>query len=390
MTRTTGKYERSAIAGEEANAFIPYALPPKDPPLSVNDPLLKDSLIQAEKALGRLDASVVLAPSVLWFVYGLVRAEAVLSSQIEGTQATLMDLLNFEATKHAEPAVEGDIHEVCNYVDALYYARSEIGRARGLPLSVRLLNETHKRLLKGVRGASKQPGQIRTSQNWIGGTRPGNAVFVPPPPHHLTDLLGEFENYIHNDDDLPPLIRIALLHVQFETIHPYLDGNGRIGRLMITLLLEDWKQLSQPLLYLSLFFRRHQQEYYQFLSRVRTDGDWENWIRFFLEGVSTVAEEAVITARDLFTTVDTDRLKVLRAPGSSVMALRLLQLLPEHPIITIGLTTKLLKTTKPTAIKAVGLLENLGILVETTGRKRDRTFNYAAYMKRLARTTSTG
>ena len=389
MSRITGKYEGNVAAGEEVRAFVPVPLPPRNPQFQMSDSL-KESLHAAEIALDRLDISTALVPSVTWFVYAFVRSEAVLSSQIEGTQATLTDLLNFEPTNQAAGALVTDVREVCNYIDALYYARSELHRPKGLPLSIRLLNETHRHLMRGVRGATKQPGEIRRSQNWIGGTRPGNAVFVPPPPHHLRNLLGELENYIHAGDPLPPLIRVALLHAQFETIHPYLDGNGRVGRLMITLLLEHWKLLSQPVLYLSLFFKRNQQEYYRRLGAVRSDGDWEGWTGFFLEGVRTIAEEAVSAARDLFVIIDIDRMRVMRAPTSSVMALRLLQQLPEQPVITIASATRLLKTTKPTAIKAVNTLEQLGILAENTGRKRDRTFSYAAYIKRLGKETLAG
>jgi Fic family protein len=248
---------------------------------------------------------------------------------------------------------------------------------------MRLLNEAHRRLMKGSRGASRQPGEIRRSQNWIGGTRPGNAAFVPPPPHELGRLLSDLEKYIHRGDELPPLVRAALVHVQFETIHPYLDGNGRIGRLLITLLLDEWKLLSQPLLYLSLFFKQNRAEYYRLLNTVRLEGAWEAWVTFFLEGVSTVADEAAATARELFVLVNKDRERVLSARSSSVTAARLLELLPRHPMVTIPTIVKLLKTSKPTAAKAVSVLERLRILKETTGRRRDRTYGYSAYMERL-------
>jgi len=237
--------------------------------------------------------------------------------------------------------------------------------------------------MKGVRGSTKQPGEVRRTQNWIGGTRPGNAVFVPPPPQELGRLLSDLEKYIHGDDDLPPLVRAALVHVQFETIHPYLDGNGRIGRLLITLLVEHWKSLSEPLLYLSLFFKRHRAEYYRLLNAVRLEGNWEGWVSFFLEGVSVIADEAADTARHLFVLVNKDRVRVLSARNASVMAARLLDQLPRHPMLTIPAAVKLLETTKPTATKAVGVLEELGVLKETTGRRRDRTFSYAAYLDRL-------
>ena len=248
---------------------------------------------------------------------------------------------------------------------------------------MRLLNETHGLLMRGVRGADKQPGEVRHSQNWIGGTRPGNAAFVPPPPHLLGDVLTEFEKYIHADSDFSPLVHAGLLHVQFETIHPYLDGNGRIGRLLVTLLLDHFGVLSSPLLYLSLFFKRHRDEYYRRLLAVRTDGDWEGWISFFLDAAATIAGEATSTARDIFALVSRDRQHVLDARSSTVMAARLFEQLPQHPIVTIATVTNLLATTKPTANKAVTALVDAGVLVETTGRKRDRTFCYHAYLDLL-------
>ena len=382
MPRITGRYERSRVSGEEVAAFIPYPLPPADPLLQL-DERATGSLGRAEQGLTRLELAGEMVPSVDWFIYAFVRKEAVVSSQIEGTQATLIDLLTFEAAGRPEPASRADVEDVCNYLDALAFARSEIRREGGLPLSMRLLNGTHRRLLKGARGAERQPGEIRRSQNWVGGTRPGSAVFVPPPPHVLGELLSSFEKYIHAPDDLPPLVRAGLLHVQFEIIHPYLDGNGRIGRLLVTLLLEHWNLLSQPLLYLSLFFMRRRAEYYRLLDAVRTDGDWESWTAFFLEGVETIADEAAATARDLFALVNADRARVLAAPSATVTSLRLFERLPESPIVTIGSVTKLLGTTKPTANKAVGVLVDLGMLQETSGRRRDRTFGYGAYLERL-------
>ncbi len=380
--RTTGSYERTTTAGEEVAAFVPLPLPPVEPAIAIDDPIA-ELLKRAELHLARLELAGELVPSIDWFVYGFVRKEAVVSSQIEGTQATLMDLLNFEAQDLDEPPHDTDVSEVCNYLDALAYARTELKRENGLPLSMRLLNETHRRLMRGVRGAEQQPGQLRQSQNWIGGTRPGNAAFVPPPPQALGEILSAFEKYMHAEDELPAIVRIGLLHVQFETIHPYLDGNGRIGRLLIALLLEHWKLLSQPLLYLSLFFKQHRDEYYRRLSAVRTDGDWESWIRYFLEGVAVIADEAIGRARELFALVESDRERVLSSKSSSLMAARLFEKLPKHPIVTVARVTSLLQTTKPTATKAVKALIDAGVLVEITGRKRDRSFHYAAYLERL-------
>ena len=382
MTRVTGRYERPAVAGEEVGAFVPRPLPPADPPLSLDSEALA-LLGRAERELSRLELAGEMVPSVDWFIYGFVRKEAVISSQIEGTQATLIDLLTFDAQREDDSAPGPDVQEVCNYVDALAYAREQLRRRKGLPLSMRLLNQTHARLMRGARGADKQPGEVRRTQNWIGGTRPGNAVFVPPPPNLLDGLLSDFERYIHADDGLPPLVRAGLLHLQFETIHPYLDGNGRIGRLLVTLLLEEWNLLSQPLLYLSLFFKRNREDYYGLLNAVRLEGDWEGWIRFFLEGVASIAKEATDTARDLLALVTADRARALAAPASSVMAVRLFEALGKHPIVTIARVTELLEITKPTATKAVNTLVDVGILTETSGRRRDRTYSYSAYLDRL-------
>lgn len=379
--RKTGIYERMTVGGEEVAAFIPAPLPPKEPPLALGG-AVSERLRAAEQALVRLELAGEMVPSVDWFIYAFVRKEAVVSSQIEGTQATLVDLLTFEAEADANPP-GADVEEICNYLDALAYARGELGERTGLPLSMRLLNETHRRLMRGVRGAYKQAGEIRRTQNWIGGTRPGNAVFVPPPPHALGDALSAFERYIHGERDLPPLVRAGLLHVQFETIHPYLDGNGRIGRLLVTLLLEHWKLLTKPLLYLSLFFKRHRDEYYRRLGAVRTEGDWEGWLDYFLDGVATIADEAVASARELFGLVADDRSGVLEHAGTSVAAVRLFELLPRHPIVSVAYAIKQLGVSKPTAGRAVDALQKAGILIEITGRKRDRSWAYQSYLDRL-------
>lgn len=356
-------------------------MPPRAPPLELNAKRAA-LLARAERGLARLEVAGEMVPSLDWFIYAFVRKEAVITSQIEGTQATLVDLLEYEADKDARRP-DDDVLEVCNYLDALTYARRQLASPKGLPLSMRLLHEAHRRLLRGVRGATKQPGEVRRSQNWIGGTRPGNAAFVPPPPEEVPALLGALEKYLHVDDAIPPLIRIGLAHVQFESIHPYLDGNGRIGRLLIALLLEHWKLLSAPLLYLSLYFKRHRAEYYRMLGEVRDNGDWEAWTDFFLEGVATIADEAVTAARDVFVLVSADRERVLSASGASVIAARLLEQLPVRPVITISGIVKLLDTTKPTAGKAVQILERVGVLVETSGKRRDRTFAYKRYLDRL-------
>lgn len=380
MKRSTGRYEHTLAGSERVSAFVPLPLPPRDPALTIEGRLV-DRLRAAEHALARLDLAGEMVPSLDWFIYAFVRKEAVTSSQIEGTQATLIDLLTFEAESEAAP--DADVEEVCNYLEALSYARGELAGADGLPLSMRLLNEAHRRLMHGVRGATKRPGEMRRSQNWVGGSRPGNAAYVPPPPHLLPALIGDLEKYLHAEDASPPLVRIGLAHVQFETIHPYLDGNGRIGRLLIALLLEHWGLLRSPLLYLSLFFKRHRDEYYRRLTAVRTEGDWEGWTDFFLDGVATIADEAVASARELFTVVTADRARVLARDTTSVSAARLFELLPSHPIVTVALAMKLIHTSKPTATRAIETLAAADVLVETTGRKRNRSFAYQAYIDRL-------
>ena len=380
MTRKTGRYERTIAGSETVEAFVPYSLPPREPPLVIEN-RLADRLSMAEHGLARLDLAGEMVPSLDWFLYAFVRKEAVVSSQIEGTQATLIDLLAFEAEHETAP--DADVEEVCNYLEALRYARDQLADVDGLPLSLRLLNEAHRRLMHGARGATKQPGEVRRSQNWIGGSRPGNAVYVPPPAPLLADLLSDLEMYLHTDDGLPPLVRTGLAHVQFESIHPYLDGNGRIGRLLIALLLEHWRLQKAPLLYLSLFFKRHREEYYRRLTAVRTEGDWEGWTDFFLDGVATIADEAVASARDLFAVVARDRARVLAQHTMSVSAVRLFELLPRHPILTVATAMKRIETSKPTATRAIETLVAAGILVETTGKKRDRSFAYKAYIDRL-------
>jgi Fic family protein len=375
--RITGHYELSTTAGEAVNAFVPVPLPPAAPPLELSGSLA-EGLRSAEAALGQLAIAGTMAPSIDWLPYAFVRKEAVLSAQIEGTQATLVDLLRFESEEAAEAGA--DLEEVCNTVEALRFARAQLAAPGGLPLSLRLLNETHALLMRGVRGASKQPGAVRTSQNWIGGARPAQAVFVPPPPHRLGELLAELESYLHASDALPPLVRAGLVHAQFETIHPYLDGNGRLGRLLIALTLEHWGALREPLLYLSLYFKRNRSEYYARLGAVRSAGDFEGWLEFFLRGVAEIADEAIAAARELFALVAADRARVLAASASSLAALRLFEVLPQHPILTVATAMRVLETTKPTAGRAVDALASAGVLVETTGKRRDRWFAYQAYM----------
>jgi len=381
MPRSTGRYETTSVAGENVQAFIPKPLPPVRPPLAISGSL-GDRLGEAEAALSRLDTASRMVPSLDWFVYSFVRKEAVISSQIEGTQASLTDLLTSEAEAPTDAPPE-DVEEICNYLDALAYAREQLRRPKGLPLSLRLLNGAHRRLLSGSRGRHKSPGAVRESQNWIGGTRPGNARFVPPPPHRIAGLLADLERFLHEEASLPPLIRTGLAHVQFETIHPYLDGNGRVGRLLIALCLEEWNLLSDPLLYLSHFFKQHRDEYYDRLSRVRTDGDWEGWLEYYLEGVAVVADEAVELIRALFELLERDRSRYLDSKQATVTGARLFEELPRHPIVTVKSAVQLCGTTRPTATKAVESLCAAGILEETSGRMRDKTYAYWTYLELL-------
>ena len=386
MPRKTGTYRTTEYREETVRAFVPYPLPPKNPRLRVEGEIL-DLHGMALAALGRLELAGTMVPSPNWFLYGFVRKEAVISSQIEGTQATLEDVVAFEATRQTNQSA--DVEEVCNYVEALALARDEIRRGNGLPLCARLLCKVHQRLMRGVRGAEMQPGVIRTSQNWIGGTRPGNARFVPPPAEDVPEALAKLEQWIHGEDPLPPLVRAGLAHVQFETIHPFLDGNGRIGRLLIALLVEHWGLLSSPLLYLSVAFKRNRQEYYQRLGAVRTDGDWEGWTAFFLRGVHEAAEDAVATAHRLFRLLAEHRQMFLQHEAATLTAVRLLELLPEHPVITLPRAIELLAVSKPTVTKAIEALRQAGILQETTGKRRDRIYAYRAYLDVLAEDTET-
>lgn len=379
--KSTGRYVTTTVAGELVKAFVPDPLPPR---LSAQQLVaLTEPLRQAEGALGRLDLAGEMIPSLDWFIYAFVRKEALLSSEIEGTQATLVDVLAWEQAEQPGASNLDDIEEVTNYVAAVNLAFKEIQSPKGPPISVRLLNECHRILMQGVRGATKQPGELRRSQNWIGGSRPGNAVFVPPPPEQVADLLSDLERYIHAEEDLAPLLRIALVHVQFETIHPYLDGNGRLGRMLIALLLDHWRLLKSPLLYLSLYLKQNQAAYYRWLEAIRTEGDWVGWLQFFLVGVAEIADDATRTARALYARVSEDRQLLLKTSGATVTAIQLFERLPEHPIVTMPSVTRLLSISKPTASKAIDVLIKAGILAEVGERKRDRLYRYAGYLRLL-------
>lgn len=379
--RTTGTYVTTTTLGEAVQAFVPHALPPADPQLAADSYTATNH--RAEMALARLGGVAGLVPSVDWLLYSAIRKEALLTSQIEGTQATLTDLFDDEAGQVLTNTA--DVEEVTNYLRAFRLVRDNLRSEAGLPISVRLLCDAHRLLLDGARGAGKQPGELRRSQNWIGGARPGRATFVPPPPDRVPGLLADLERFIHDPEPaLPPLVRVALVHVQFETIHPFLDGNGRIGRLLIAALLEQWGLLPEPLVYLSGYLKQHQAEYYRRLSAVRTEGDWEGWVGFFLDGVETAATDAERGIVAMASLINADRKRLLAAPRVGGVALRLFELLPLMPRFTIEQVRQKLDTTFPTATAAVKLLHDLGMLSELTGQKKNRLFSYAAYVELLA------
>ena len=381
--RVTGSYVTSTTLGESVRAFVPHALPPAAPVLDASS--YAELNRTAELSLARLQGVAGLVPSIDWLLYSAIRKEALLTSQIEGTQVTLIDLLD----KEAGLAVSNtdDVEEVTNYLRVFRWTQDTLRDPKGLPMSVRLMRQAHRLLMDGARGAGRQPGELRKSQNWIGGTRPGNAVFVPAPPEQVPALLADLERFIHQTDihdTLPPLVRIGLVHVQFETIHPFLDGNGRIGRLLIAALMEQWGLLSQPLVYVSAYLKQHQSEYYQRLSAVRTDGDWEGWVAFFLEGIARAADTAERGIVALASLINTDRRRLLQAPKITPASLRLFELLPLMPIFSIDQVCERLNTTFPTATAAVKTLEALGIVAEQTGQKKNRHFSYQAYVQLLS------
>lgn len=381
MKRSTGVHVLSTTLGEAMRAFVPHPLPPVEPALAPET--FAENNRQAELALARLSGVSGLVPSVDWLLYSAIRKEALLTSQIEGTQATLIDLFDEEAGFHVSNA--DDVEEVTNYLNAFRLVQKHLRDPNGLPISVRLLCDAHRALLDGVRGAGKQPGELRRSQNWIGGTRPGNAAFVPPPAERVSELLGDLERFIHAPaNTLPPLIRIALVHAQFETIHPFLDGNGRIGRLLIAALLEHWGVLPEPLMYLSGYLKQHQAEYYRRLSSIRVEGDWEGWIAFFLEGVATAAHQAERSIIAIASLIAADRRRLLDAPKAGPISYRLFEALPMMPRFTIERVRQALDTTFPTATAAVKVLEGLGIVTETTGQKKNRSYSYRAYIELLS------
>jgi Fic family protein len=368
------RYIETAVGGERVRAYVPPPLPP-DPPIQLD--ALLERLSAADRALGRLDGITTLLPDKSLFLYMYVRKEAVLSSQIEGTQSSLSDLLLFETEAEAGIPID-DIREVSNYVDAMMVG---LERMEDLPVSLRLIREMHERLMKGSRGGTKSPGAFRTSQNWIGGTRPGNAIYVPPPVTELNTCLDAFEKFIHFDTPgIPLLIKAGLLHAQFESIHPFLDGNGRLGRLLITLYLCSQHALREPLLYLSLFFKQNRSDYYRLLQEVRERGTWEAWLEFFLDGVRQTADQAFDTAIRITDLFKSDRDHIASASDRAGSALRLHELLQTNPYLTATAAVKRSGLTMPTVNSALSELQRLNVVAEITGRKRGRVFCYRAFL----------
>ena len=362
---------------------MPNALPPV-PPLDLRGEHF-DRLERANRALGKLDGLSRFLPDVSLFVYWFVRKEAVLSSQIEGTNSSLSDLLLYEQKEMPGVPLE-DVEEVSRYVAAVSHGVKRL--REGFPLSLRLLREVHEVLLQTGRGSTKQPGEFRRSQNWIGGTRPGNARFVPPPPENLMQCLGDLEKFLHDDPvKTPTLIKAALSHVQFETIHPFLDGNGRVGRLLITLLLCAENAISEPTLYLSLYFKRHREIYYELLQKVRTTGAWEEWLLFFLEGVEETAEEAVSTATQILEIFAADRAKIESLGRPAGNALRVHSLLQRKPVVSVAAAANELSLTTPTVRSAIDNLQKIGLVREATGKRRDRLYVYSRYLDILQEDT---
>jgi len=370
-----GRYVQQATG---YRAFIPAPLPP-EPPVDLSAPL-RTLLSDADHALGRLDGAVLTLPNPDLFVFMYVRKEAVLSSQIEGTQSSLQNLLAAEARLN-DPTAPADVAEVVNYVRAMHHG---LGRLAELPVSVRLIREIHSVLMDGVRGGRLAPGELRTTQNWIGpaGCTLREATFIPPPPHEVPQALADLERFLHADHGLPPLVQVGLAHVQFESIHPFLDGNGRVGRLLITFLLTERKLLSRPVLYLSHYFKRHRAEYYDRLQAVRDSGDWETWLGFFLRGVAEVSNEATHTAAAILRMREEYRSKITEQLGRAAgNGYRVMEQLFDHPIVTVATVRQWLGVTPAGANNLVNRLVKVGLLREITGYARNRRFRFDPYLR---------
>ena len=379
--RQTGRYVRTTTVGEAVKNFVPHALPP-EPPLDLDIPTL-ERLARATWLVGRLDGFCAHLPEIPIYLYLYIRKEAVLSSQIEGTQSSLKDLLFYESEEMPGVPLE-DVEEVSSYVAAMRHGLDRL--KGGFPLSSRLLREIHGVLLARGRGSESGAGEFRRSQNWIGGTRPGNAFFVPPPPELVPDAVGDLERFLHTSD-LPILIKAALAHVQFETIHPFLDGNGRLGRLLITLLLCGEELLREPVLYLSLYFKLHREHYYELLQRVRKDGDWETWVCFFLDGVIEVAEGVLQTSEAILELFAADRKRIESLGRASASALEVYDQLRRKPVVSAAELAGHVELSRPTITAALARLIGLGLVREETGRKRDRVYVYTSYLELLNEAT---
>ena len=378
--RATGTYIRSSTAGEHFDAFVPAPLPPEPPLALTSDD--QDLIEHANRAVARLDTVSDLLPDAAVFLYSFVRKEALVSSQIEGTQSSFTDLLLFENAQ-APGVPMDDVREVSDYVAALDHGLERL--RGGFPLSLRLVREIHAVLLRSGRDSDKTPGEFRRSQVWVGGSRPGRARFVPPPPEQVLPCMGALEKFLHDDPvATPTLLKAALAHVQFETIHPFLDGNGRLGRLLVTLLLAAEGALRAPTLYLSLYFKTHRTEYYDHLQRVRTEGDWEGWVRFFLTGVVASATEALDTARRMLTLFESDRRRLEGLGRASPSAFRIHEHLQKKPITGIRELAKTLEMSYPTAASALERMITLGLVRELTGYSRNRVFAYSPYVDLLS------
>lgn len=378
-----GSYVTGTLAGGEPyRAFVPPALPPRPP---IDPGSLSQGIDSATQALARLDGLARVLPDTDLFLYMYVRKEALLSSQIEGTQSSLSDLLLYEAEETPGAPLD-DVREVSNYVAALNYGLRRI--RDGFPISSRLIREIHEVLLARGRGSEKDPGAFRRTQNWLGGSRPSNATYVPPPPHLVEDLMGDLERFIHDDSiQLFLLVRVALVHAQFETIHPFLDGNGRVGRLLITLMLCEAGMMREPLLYLSLYFKTYRAEYYERLMRVRTHGEWEKWADFFLQGVRDTADRASDSARQILDLFEADRGRIAGLGASASSVLRVHEFIQRQPIFPVSAARQHLSLSAPTVRKAVSTLANLGIVREVTGRRRNRIYAHEKYLRILEQGT---
>jgi len=378
-----GEHIKCSVTSESYNSYVPKPLPPVP---AIEMEKLYPLLDRANVALGRLDGLSTILPDSSLFLYMYIRKEAVLSSQIEGTQSSLSDLLLYENNEVAGVPNQ-DVVEVSNYVAAMEHGLKRI--QGGFPLSLRLIREMHEVLLSKGRGSVKQPGEFRRSQNWIGGTRPGNAKFVPAPPERVMDLLGSMEKFLHDETvTLPTLVKAALAHHQFETIHPFLDGNGRLGRLLITFILCVEGILSEPMLYLSLYFKTHRQAYYDHLQLVRETGDWEEWIQFFLKGVIETANQAIETAQKILKLLTEDRKNIETIGKPSASTLIVHSYLQKHPITDAKKAVEHCKVTLPTANKSLRHLADLGIVREVTGKNRNKVYAYQKYLDILSEGSS--